>query len=42
MNSSAELVKLQQTLEKNFDNLPLATKPEDLVHGEGDPSAVVI
>ncbi|HEX9817731.1 MAG TPA: uracil-DNA glycosylase [Patescibacteria group bacterium] len=42
MDSAAELVKLQQTLEKNFDNLPLATKPEDLVHGEGDPSASVM
>jgi DNA polymerase len=42
MDSAAELVTLAQTLEKNFDNLPLATKPEDLVPGEGNASASVM
>src|SRR3990172_10926929 len=42
MDSAAELKKLQQTLEENFDTLPLATKPEDIVHGEGSPEAEVM
>ena len=42
MDVAAELKKLQQTLEKNFDTLPLATKPEDLVHGEGDVQTAVM
>jgi len=42
MDLAAELKKLQQNLEKNFNTLPLATKPTDLVHGEGDPQAAVM
>lgn len=42
MDKSAELRKLQEELEASYEFLPLATKPEDLVHGEGDPDAEVL
>jgi len=42
MDAAAELVKLQQTLEKDFANLPLATKSSDLVHGEGNAETKVM
>ncbi|MFH2118430.1 MAG: uracil-DNA glycosylase [Candidatus Paceibacterota bacterium] len=42
MDVAAELEKLHQNLEKNFADLLLATKPEDLVHGEGNAEAEVM
>ena len=34
-----DLNSLKTDLEKNFQNLPLVEKPEDIVHGEGNESA---
>lgn len=42
MDAAAELRNLQKELETHFSSLPLATKPTDLVHGEGDASAQVL
>lgn len=42
MDKAVELRKLQEELEASYEFLPLATKPEDLVHGEGDPDAQVL
>lgn len=36
------LEELKQELEKSFNDLPLATKPEDIVFGEGDVETEVI
>jgi DNA polymerase len=41
MDNAAELKKLQDELEASYESLPLANKPEDLVHGEGNPEAAV-
>ncbi len=37
-----DLNSLKADLEKNFQNLPLVEKPEDIVHGEGNESASVM
>lgn len=42
MDKAVLLEELQQTLENSFQTLPLASKKEDLVHGEGDPEAKVM
>lgn len=42
MDKAVELEKLQQDLEKHYETLPLATKPADLVHGEGDAETKVV
>ncbi len=42
MDKAVLLEELQQTLENSFQTLPLASKKEDLVHGEGDPAAKVM
>ena len=36
-----QLKKLQDELETSYESLPLATKREDLVHGEGNPEAEI-
>lgn len=42
MDKAVELRKVQEELEASYESLPLATKPEDLVHGEGNPDAQVL
>jgi DNA polymerase len=42
MDVAVELRKLQDELERNYSSLPLATRLEDLVHGEGDSHAKVM
>lgn len=42
MDVAVELRKLQDELERNYSSLPLATRLEDLVHGEGDAHAKVM
>jgi DNA polymerase len=42
MDKAAELKKLQEELEAQYNTLPLATKPEDLVHGEGNPDSALM
>lgn len=42
MDKAVELQTLQQELETSYQSLPLATKPEDLVHGEGNPEAEIM
>jgi len=42
MDKAALLEGLNQKLENSYKSLPLATKKEDLVHGEGDPKARVM
>lgn len=37
-----DLQTLKADLEKNFKNFPLVTKPEDIVHGEGNEHASVL
>lgn len=41
-DSGILLDKLKSKLEKNFQELPLATKPEDIIFGEGDPETKVM
>lgn len=42
MDKAAELKSLQEDLEASYESLPLAEKPADLVHGEGDANAQVL
>jgi uracil-DNA glycosylase family 4 len=42
MDNAVLLEKLQKKLENSYKTLPLATKKEDLVHGEGDPNAKIM
>lgn len=42
MDKAALLEDLQQEIENSYHILPLATKKEDLVHGEGDASAKIM
>jgi len=41
MDKGVQLKKLQDELETSYESLPLATKREDLVHGEGNPEAEI-
>ena len=42
MLKADDLKTLETELEKSFSKLPLAEKPEDVVHGEGDEKAEVM
>ena len=42
MLKADDLKTLETELEKSFSKLPLAEKPEDIVHGEGDEKAEVM
>ena len=42
MLKADDLKTLETELEKSFSTLPLAEKPEDIVHGEGDEKAEVM
>lgn len=42
MDNAVLLEKLQKKLENSYKTLPLATKKEDLVHGEGDSNAKIM
>jgi DNA polymerase len=42
MSKADDLKTLELSLEESFSTLPLAEKPEDIVHGEGDQQAEVM